>query len=81
MTVDSERWLVFLALFPIGLGVLGIYFWFIIRQLFNDFDEASKVKPPETEKGDNALILVKLAMEKHGTQHPTSVEAPLKRVD
>lgn len=35
----DRRWMVFTALVPIGLGLVGVYFWMVVRALFDDLDK------------------------------------------
>ena len=73
----DRRWEVFLALIPIGFGALGMYFWFVIRELFSDLDKPAKVN-------DNPNVVVYVgtgaatAANNSNVPPPASFNAPAK---
>lgn len=44
MMDQDRRWQVFLALFPIGMGVLGLYFWMVVVRVLETLDAKSANK-------------------------------------
>ena len=53
--VEESKASVLLAFFPTILGLLGIYFWLVVRRLFDDFD-----KPPASpsKKASTPMVVV-----------------------
>lgn len=87
LTYDSQRFKVLLSLIPIFLGVLALYFWTIVRQLFDDFDKDGKNKVEDKPKDNNgsATLNVVLAVGENGRLQQQQINniptAPPKVVD
>ena len=80
-TIDSSRGTVLVSLIPIGLGVLGMYFWFIVRQLFDDFDPPKVEPDPPGSPTNNADIRIHFAMDENMRVSPIPPSAPPKILD
>ena len=55
---EAQRWTILLALFPISLGLVSVYFWIVVYKHFDFLDEQWKKKLKPADSNGPVMVAV-----------------------